>query len=81
MDASAPYQFRHTNMTSPPVHVIGITLLDEKPGYTGIYMRDANGGLWPCRTVRHKPASHHRDVCKAWLSRKGIHQDKRSVRP
>ncbi|MEI8196615.1 MAG: hypothetical protein WCI73_11955 [Phycisphaerae bacterium] len=58
-----------------------MTLQDEKRGYTGIYLRDSNEGLWPCRTVRHKPASHHRDVCAAWLSHKGIHEDKRSVRP
>jgi len=58
----------------------GINLLDESPGFTGIYLRDEKGGLWPARTVSRKPARRHRQVCAAWLARPGAHEDKRTIR-
>ena len=78
MDCVAPSDFKHTTLTRYPQQVIGITLLDEEPGFTGIYLRDRNGGLWPCRTVSHIPAEHHTNVVEAWLAGPGVHQDKRS---
>ncbi len=81
MDISAPSDFKHTSLTAYPVHIVGVTLLDEDAEHTGVYLRDANGGLWPCRTVSHTPPEHHRSVCAAWLAREGNQEDKRSVRP
>ena len=81
MKSTGQYEFKHTTGGKYPVHIVGVTLLDEAPGYTGVYLRDSHGGLWPARTVRHDPPEHHRSVCAAWLSREGKHEDKRSVRP
>ncbi len=78
MQAIAPEHFRHTTLTVYPEKIAGVTLLDETPGFTGIYLRNPNGGLWPARTVNRNPESHHRSVCEAWLSRSGIHEDKRT---
>jgi hypothetical protein len=71
MIAAAPSQFRHTTLTAYPNRIAGVTLLDESPGYTGVYLRDENGGLWPARTVSRAPIKHHRNVCAAWLARPG----------
>ena len=71
-------EFKHTTLDRHPTTVVGVTLLDESPGFTGIYVRDPRGGLWPARTVSHTPASHHADVCNAWLEGPGIHEDKRT---
>jgi hypothetical protein len=77
MQATAPSDFKHTTLSVMPRTIAGITLLDEAPGFTGIYLRDPDGGLWPARTVSRMVAEHHADVCAAWLARPGIHEDKR----
>lgn len=91
MDCGDPQKdFKHTTLPTFPGDYdrinkkytpkrVGITLLDEKPGYTGIYIRDENGGLWPARTVSHKPNKHHESVIKAWLSGEGVHEDRRTI--
>lgn len=78
MNIKEPAEFRHTTLTIFPDKVVGITLLDESPGFTGIYLRDESGGLWPARTVNRSKVKHHREVCDSWLSRPGIHEDKRT---
>jgi hypothetical protein len=78
MNATKPSEFKHTSLASYPNKTVGITLLDESPGITGIYVRDENGGLWPARTVNRTPPEHHQRVCDSWLARPGIHQDRRS---
>lgn len=78
MQAIDPQQFRHTTLAAYPNKIVGVTLLDETPGFTGIYLRDPSGGLWPARTVNRIPAEHHRDVCEAWLAKQGKHEDKRT---
>ncbi len=75
----ADYTFKHTTLAAYPADIAGITLLDEAPGFTGIYLRDANGDLWPARTVSRALPEHHADVCNAWLARPGIHEDKRGA--
>ena len=47
MQATDPRQFRHTTLAAYPEKIVGVTLLDETPGFTGIYLRDQRGGLWP----------------------------------
>ena len=78
MEAQAPSQFTHTTLTAYPDKIVGVTVLDEAPGVTGIYLRDRNGGLWPARTVSRIPAEHHDAVCDQWLARPGVHEDKRT---
>lgn len=75
-----PSGFRHTTLDRYPDRVAGITLVDEKPGFTGIYLRDPQGGLWPARTVsrRAEGGKHHDSVIDAWLSREGEHVDLRA---
>jgi len=90
MDAAKPSEFKHTTLKVYPEtrledgtwtpKIVGITLLDEEPGFTGIYMRDKNGGLWPARTVNHDPPEHHKSVCDSWMARPGINEDKRTIR-
>lgn len=70
--------FRHTTLVEFPVGHVGYTFVDEEPGFTGIYLRAADGGLWPARTVERSNRVHHEEVCKAWLEDKGVHEDKRS---
>ena len=77
MQATIPQEFRHTTLAAYPERIVGVTLLDESPGFTGIYLRDAKDGLWPARTV-DRAAAHHDSVCEAWLSRPGKHEDKRT---
>ena len=95
MEIVKPSEFKHTTLKTYPESIVrsehgsasytpkrvGITLLDEEPGFTGIYVRDENGGLWPARTVSHQPPKHHKSVCDAWLAGPGVHEDKRSVVP
>lgn len=89
MNISPPAEFKHTTLDVYPESFVdgkwtpkrvGVTLLDEEPGFTGIYIRDENGGLWPARTVSHNPPKHHRSVCNSWLSGEGIHEDRRTVK-
>ena len=89
MQNANPSDFKHTSLKHYPERFVGgkytpkrvgITLLDEEPGFTGIYIRDENGGLWPARTVSHDPPEHHESVCGSWLSGDGIHEDKRVER-
>lgn len=74
-----PQDWKYTTLKSFPYKRVGITLVDEKHGYTGIYIRDENGGLWPARTVSHKPKKHHASVLNTWMSQYEDCQDKRSV--
>ena len=68
MDIVAPQEFQHTTLDRYPDYVTGLTLIDEEPGFTGIYLRDANGGLWPARTVSHSPPEHHQSVLDSWVA-------------
>ena len=79
MQKQVPSQFTHTTLTSYPDKIVGVTLLDESPGVTGIYLRDKNGGLWPARTVNRLPTEDHQTVCDSWLARPGVHEDKRTT--
>jgi len=76
MQAFDPSQFQHTTLPCYPSKIAGITLLEETPGFTGIYLRDEEGGLWPARTVSRGNAKHHNDVCAAWLLGPGVHEVK-----
>ncbi len=81
MDDARNRKWTHQTIQSyPDNRIAGYTLLDEEPGFTGIYVRDANGGLFPARTVSHEPVEHHRSVCDSWLSCPGTHEDKRTVK-
>lgn len=78
MYAKAAKDFKHTTLTDipPDEDRVGISILEEEPGLTGIYYRTKNGGLWPCRTVNQEKADHHKSVCEAWLAREGKHENK-----
>lgn len=82
MDAQEPKKFKHTTLDAYPAKLAGITFLDEAPGFTGIYLHDADGGLWPARTVDRSDARHHESVLAAWTSdsRYGEVVDRRAVR-
>jgi len=77
MQGTAANTFKYTTLTKYPDKVAGVTLLDEEPGYTGIYIRDKDGGLWPARTVDRLLPEHHDAVCAAWLGRRGS-EDRRA---
>lgn len=77
MIASRSSDFRHTTLTKYPDRVVGVTLLNEEPGFTGIYLRDAQGGLYPARTVSRRPAAHHKSVVDAWIQSYGGLIDRR----
>lgn len=80
MRRSTTKDFRHATLVAYPdrSQVAGITLLDEKPGFTGIYLRTHAGGLFPARTVdRSAPGGHHDNVVNAWLRDEGKHIDLR----
>lgn len=62
--------WRHQTLEEYPHTVAGISVLDERPGFSGVYMRDPRGGLWPARTVSRR-AEHHDDVVGSWLQRPG----------
>jgi len=91
MEAMAPNEFRHTTLAVyPETHIgngkytpkaVGITLLDEKPGFTGIYLRDANGGLWPARTVDRSRPEHYRSVIASWSKRENVVDDRKYKGP
>ena len=80
MRACGPNDFRHTTLAEIPDEIVGITILDEEPGFTGIYVRSACGGLWPARTVDRSFPEHHDSVVASWLSRDGVHVDLRAER-
>jgi hypothetical protein len=80
MQTQVPPQFTHTTLTSYPDKIVGVTLLDESPGITGIYLRDRNGGLWPARTVNRLPTEDYETVCDSWLARPGVNEEKRLLR-
>ena len=69
--------WKHATLASYPDKIVGITLVDEEPGMTGIYVRDPSGGLWPARTVDRSIQPHHDEVVAAWLQRPGQHEDRR----
>jgi len=71
MTAQAPGDFRHTTLDRYPDKIVGVSLLEESPGFTGIYLRDPDGGLWPARTVNQALPEHHQSVCESWLARYG----------
>jgi hypothetical protein len=79
MQRQAPPQFAHTTLTSYPDKIVGVTLLNESSGITGIYLRDRNGGLWPARTVSRFPTEDYQTICDSWLARPGVHEDKRTT--
>lgn len=75
--------FRHATLSASPAVVAGLTLTDEddKGEFTGVYTRDADGGLFGARTVIRKPAEHHRSVIQAWINTTpGELQDLRAVK-
>ena len=78
MIAAAPSQFRHTTLTAYPNRIAGVTLLDESPGYTGVYLRDEKVGAGECHvlelTAKRKGATYQRILY--WLRI----QDARPVR-
>ena len=51
MQATDPRQFRHTTLAAYPEKIVGVTLLDESPGFTGIYLRDDPTHRWLQATV------------------------------
>lgn len=64
--ASGAREFRHTTLSACPDKVAGIALVDEEPGFTGVYYRTREGGLWPVRTVDRSMPEHHERVVRAW---------------
>ena len=66
MDAMAPEDFKHTTLKRYPDRIVGVSFLQESPGFTGIYLRDPEGGLWPARTVNQSMKDHHAAVLAAW---------------
>jgi hypothetical protein len=79
VEEQVPSPFTHTTLTSYPDTIVGVTLLDESPGVTGIYLRDRNGGLWPARTVNRLPTEDYQTICDSWLARPGVNEDKRTL--
>ena len=75
--AQKPSDFKHTTLTTYPDKIAGLTIVDEKPGFTGIYLRSSEGGLYPVRTVCREEGRIHDGVVDAWLSREGVHVDQR----
>ncbi len=45
MIAQKPSEFKHTTLSAYPDKVVGLTIVDEEPGFTGIYLRSPEGGL------------------------------------
>lgn len=80
MDVDPEYKWKHKTLSSYPYNEkhVGIVLLDEEPGFTGIYIRTESGGLWPARTVSRESPKHHDDVCAAWMAREGRNEDLRA---
>ncbi len=77
MKIATPPEFKHTSLTAYPNTIAGVSLLDESPTVTGVYLRNPQGGLWPARTV-NKDSKHYDDVCRAWLRRAGA-EDRRGL--
>jgi hypothetical protein len=77
--AEKEYKWTHKTLEVFPHNIVGYNLRDEEPGFTGIYARDAEGGLWPARTVDFT-SSHYHSVCNAWLNREGS-IDERKTKP
>ncbi len=65
--------------------VAGLVLVDEDGAgvFTGIYLCDPDGGLYPCRTVLRSDEDYHRSVVAAWISdpRYKSVDDRRNVQP
>lgn len=80
MLAAKANEFKHTTAKSYPDKIGGYVLLDEEPGFTGIYVIDAATGLlWPARTVNRAAEAHYKLVCGAWLAREGA-EDRRTIK-
>jgi hypothetical protein len=79
MPAARATDFKHTTAKQFPAKISGYVLLDEEPGFTGIYaVEEGTGLLWPARTVdRAEP--HYNLVCGAWLAREGA-EDQRTIK-
>lgn len=93
------YKFKHQTLDKCPDRdgvFVGVTILDESPGFTGIYLRTAKGLLWPARTVNNSLVEHCRSVVAAWMEHEvtyfdwgtckhrrkpGINEDIRTVKP
>jgi len=72
MIAQHSNQFKHTTLTSHPLKVAGVSFVEERPGFTGVYLRNEEGGFWPAREVAQKPKKHHKSVCDAWAQHYGM---------
>jgi hypothetical protein len=78
------YKFRHA--TAPSFtgcgEAVGVVLVDEKRGFTGIYYKDKQGKLWPCRTVMRSNKARHDEIIAAWLQNRPemTHEDRRQTR-
>lgn len=77
MEAKDAKDFKHTTLARSPIEVVGVTLRNEGAGLTGIYLRDAAGGLWPARTVNRANVAHHESVVSAWMGQPGTNLDER----
>jgi hypothetical protein len=62
-----PENFKHTTIFHYTGKYVGVTILDEMPGFTGIYLRTAEGKLFPARTVDRSNKEHHESVVGAWM--------------
>lgn len=93
MNAAKPSEFKHTTLAIAPESIVekdgqrtwtpkqaGITLLDEEPGFTGIYVRDINGGLWPARTV-WRGGDNYKSICDSWMTREGAVDQRKFKEP
>jgi hypothetical protein len=75
------YPWQHKTLDNYPDkdgEFVGVTILDERPGLTGIYLRTKEGLLWPARTVDRSLPEHHAEVVAAWMQYKGINEDLRT---
>jgi hypothetical protein len=58
----------HATLANRPKYIAGISFIQEGHGFTGIYWRDPEGGLYFCRTVDQSDPKRHADVIRAWLA-------------
>ena len=68
---------RHTTLAEYPAHVVGVTLLDESRGFTGILSAQRGGRILASPNGQPRQRTTPLDVCETWLSKPGA-QDKRT---